>query len=51
VKAALESIAGVLSASPSHERGEAVVTLAWDVAEAAFSQAVEKAGYQWRGMH
>ena len=51
VKEALESIEGVLSASPSHERGEAVVTLAGDVAEAAFSQAVEKAGYQWRGMH
>ncbi len=50
VKKALESIEGVLSASPSHERAEAVVRLAGDVAKDTLRQAVEKAGYQWQGM-
>ena len=50
VKKALESVEGVLSASPSHERAEAVVKLAGDVAEDTLRQAVENAGYQWQGM-
>ncbi|MBQ9452346.1 MAG: heavy metal translocating P-type ATPase [Desulfovibrio sp.] len=51
VKTSLEALKGVLSAAPSHERGEAVVELANDIPEAIFRQAVEEAGYQWQGMH
>ncbi|MBR4608219.1 MAG: heavy metal translocating P-type ATPase [Lachnospiraceae bacterium] len=50
VKTALEAVEGVLSAAPSHERGEAVVELADDVPEDAFRRAVEDAGYQWQGV-
>ncbi len=50
VKTSLEALKGVLSAAPSHERGEAVVELANDIPEAVFRQAVEDAGYQWQGM-
>ena len=50
VRTALEAVEGVLSATPSHERGEAVVELADGVPEDDLRRAVEDAGYQWRGL-
>jgi len=46
VKKALEAIPGVKSAAPDHSKGEAVLELATDVADAAIRAAVEKAGYE-----
>ncbi len=46
VKAALESVKGVESASASHESGTATVVLAKDVADKVLIKAIEKAGYK-----
>ena len=46
VKEALEKVPGVLSAVPSHEKGEAVVTLSRDVPDSELAAAVTAAGYK-----
>ena len=45
VKKALEALDGVVSATPSHKTGTAVVTLSTDVADAVLKATVEAAGY------
>ena len=47
VKKALESLDGVTSAAPSHEAGNAVLTLSADVSEEAIKKAIEDAGYEY----
>ncbi|MBQ4381264.1 MAG: heavy metal translocating P-type ATPase [Oscillospiraceae bacterium] len=49
VKKALESVAGIESAMPSHEKGTAVLTLSSPPDEAAMKAAVEAAGYEYLG--
>ena len=46
VKKALEAIAGVASAVPSHVSGTVVVTLSADVDDAVLTAAIEAAGYK-----
>ena len=46
VKKALEAIAGVASAVPSHVSGTVVVTLSVDVDDAVLTAAIEAAGYK-----
>ena len=46
VKEALEKIPGVTAASPSHEKGEAVLTLTRDVPAEELAAAVTAAGYK-----
>ncbi len=46
VKKVLEGLEGVESAAASHEKGEAVVTLAAPVADEAMRGVIEAAGYQ-----
>ncbi|TDQ00068.1 copper chaperone CopZ [Halanaerobium saccharolyticum] len=43
----LEKIDGVISAAASADKGEAVVELEKEVAEAEFKAAVEEAGYEY----
>ncbi len=50
VKKALEAIDGVVSAEPSHEKGEAVVQLSAEVGEDKLRAAVEEAGYEYKGI-
>ena len=50
VKKALEALDGVVSAEPSHEKGEAVVQLSGEVSEEAFRAAVAEAGYEFKGI-
>ena len=45
VKKALEAIAGVKEAVPSHKKGVAKVTLSADVADEVLTKAVTDAGY------
>ena len=49
VKKALEALPGVESAAPSHEAGNAVLTLSAEVSDAAIKAAVEEAGYEFVG--
>ncbi len=46
VKKALEAVAGVQEAKPSHEAGTAVVILTEDVSDETLKKAVEEQGYQ-----
>lgn len=46
VKEALEKVPGVSKAVPSHEKGEAVITLSRDVPDADLAAAVTAAGYK-----
>ena len=50
VKKALEALAGVEKAEPSHEKKAAVLTLSAPVDEAAVKAAVTDAGYDYLGM-
>ena len=50
VKKALEALEGVVSAEPSHEKGEAIVQFSADVSEDKFRAAVEDAGYEFHGI-
>lgn len=50
VKAALEKIEGVTSASPDHDKKICVVELSKDVNEEFFKSAVTDAGYSYLGM-
>jgi len=50
VKKALEAVDGVISAEPSHEKGEAVLSLSKDVAAEALTKAVADAGYEVKGI-
>ena len=50
VKKALEALAGVEKAEPSHEKKNAVLTLSAAVDEAAVKAAVTDAGYDFLGM-
>lgn len=47
VKSALEAVDGVTQAVPSHEKGNAVVTLSKEVSTEALSAAVTGAGYEF----
>ena len=47
VKKALEALDGVDAAAPSHEAGNAVLTLSADVSEEAIKKAIEDAGYEY----
>ncbi len=47
VKKALESLDGIETAVPSHEAGNAVLTLSADVSEEAIKKAIEDAGYEY----
>ncbi len=51
VKKALEKLDGVASAEVSHEKGQAVVTLASDVDDAVLKNAVEEKGYKVTGVN
>ncbi len=51
VKKALEAVAGVTQAVPSHEKGTAVVTLSQDVANDVLTAAVKEAGYEVTGIN
>ncbi len=46
VKKALEAVAGVETASPSHKDGIAAVTLSGDVSDSVLKKAIEDAGYK-----
>ena len=46
VKAALEEIDGVESATPSHVEGNAKISLSKDVPDEVLKETVEKAGYK-----
>ena len=50
VKKALEALAGVEKADPSHEKKAAVLTLSAPVDDAAVKAAVTDAGYDYLGM-
>lgn len=50
VKKALEALAGVETAVPSHEKGTAVVSLKSDVSAEQLTKAVEEAGYKVIGI-
>ena len=50
VKKALEALAGVETAVPSHEKGTAVVSLKSDVSAEQLTKAVEEAGYKVLGI-
>lgn len=50
VKSALEEIAGVTSASPSHESGTVTVELNGDVSDEAFKEKIEAQGYKFLGV-
>ena len=50
VKKALEAIDGVISAAPDHEKNEAVLVLSKDVDYAVLKAAVEKEGYDVKGI-
>ena len=50
VKKALEAVEGVVSASPDHEKKEAVVELSAEVPEEALAAAVTEAGYEFKGI-
>lgn len=50
VKSALEEIAGVESASPSHESGTVTVELNGDVSDEAFKEKIEAQGYKFLGV-
>ena len=50
VKKALEAVDGVISADPSHEKGEAVLSMSKDVAAEALTKAVADAGYEVKGI-
>ena len=46
VKKALEALAGVEEAVPSHVKGEVVLRLSADVADSVLKETVEKEGYK-----
>ncbi|MCR4938802.1 MAG: heavy metal translocating P-type ATPase [Treponemataceae bacterium] len=46
VKKALEAVPGIVSALPSHEKNNAVITMNAPVDDAAITKAVEEAGYK-----
>ena len=46
VKKALEEIKGIESATPNHEKGEAVISFSKAVDDKKLSKAIEKAGYK-----
>ena len=50
VKSALEEIAGVASASLSHESGTVTVELNGDVSDEAFKEKIEAQGYKFLGV-
>ena len=50
VRKALEALDGVVSALPSHEKGEVAVTLDRDVPLETLAQAVTGAGYTMEGV-
>ncbi|HOO04950.1 MAG TPA: heavy metal translocating P-type ATPase [Ruminococcus sp.] len=50
VKSALEELPFVEEAVPSHEAGNAVVTLSGELSEKEVKAAIEKAGYKYLGM-
>ena len=50
LKKALEALAGVETAVPSHEKGTAVVSLKSDVSAEQLTKAVEEAGYKVLGI-
>ena len=50
VKSALEEIAGVASASPSHESSTVTVELNGDVSDEAFKEKIEAQGYKFLGV-
>lgn len=50
VKSALEEIAGVANASPSHESGTVTVELNGDVSDEAFKEKIEAQGYKFLGV-
>lgn len=50
VKSALEEIAGVASASPSHESGTVTVELNGDVSDEALKEKIEAQGYKFLGV-
>ncbi|MCQ2584932.1 MAG: heavy metal translocating P-type ATPase [Treponema sp.] len=51
VKKALEAVAGVTEAVPSHEKGTAVVTLSQEVSNDVLTAAVKDAGYEVTGIN
>ena len=46
VKKALEALAGVEEALPSHEKGEVVLTLSAEISHEILKETVEKEGYK-----
>lgn len=50
VKEGLEEIDGITSAVASHDLGNAVITMSKEVNEEDIKKAVEKAGYQYKGI-
>ena len=50
VKEALEAIEGITSATASHEKAEVVIETSKEVDESAIKAAVEKAGYEYKGI-
>ncbi len=50
VKDALEAIEGITSATASHEKAEVAIETSKEVDESAIKAAVEKAGYEYKGI-
>jgi len=50
VKEALEAIEGITSATASHEKAEVAIETSKEVDESAIKAAVEKAGYEYKGI-
>ena len=50
VKEALEAIEGITSATASHEKAEVEIETSKEVDESAIKAAVEKAGYEYKGI-
>ena len=50
VKEALEAIEGITSATASHEKAEVTIETSKEVDESAIKAAVEKAGYEYKGV-
>ncbi|WP_191017086.1 heavy metal translocating P-type ATPase [Treponema zioleckii] len=50
VKEALEAIEGITSATASHEKAEVAIETSKEVDESAIKAAVEKAGYEYKGV-
>ncbi len=50
VKDALEAIEGITNATASHEKAEVAIETSKDVDESAIKAAIEKAGYEYKGV-